>query len=235
MILNYRMKRYQGFLFDADNTLFDYDRAEWEALTATLGAALPGVPREKALASYHEINAGFWRRFEQGTVLLSELKAGRFQALLESLHCDGDADAISSRYLEELSRRAYFLPHAREVIEQLSRSFPLALVTNGIGMVQRGRMARSGIQDRFRALIISEELGIAKPDPRFFHAAVEALAVSPDKLLCVGDNPASDVEGARAAGIDACWYAPRGQTWPGPTEPPAFVISDLREILDLAS
>jgi len=229
------MKRYKGFLFDADNTLFDYDRAETEALTATLGEALPGVPREKALASYHQINDGFWRRFEQGAVTLEELKTGRFQALLESLGRDGDAAAVSSRYLAELSQRAYFLPHAREVIEHLSRTFPLALVTNGISVVQRGRMARSGIQDRFRALLISEELGFAKPDPRFFQAAVEAIAVPPGELLCVGDNPASDIDGARSAGIDACWYAPRRQPWPGPRQPPSMVISDLREILDLAS
>ncbi|MGA2612265.1 MAG: YjjG family noncanonical pyrimidine nucleotidase [Spirochaetia bacterium] len=229
------MKRYRGFLFDADNTLFDYDRAEIEALTETLGGALPGVPLGNALASYHEINAGFWRKFEQGNIGLEELKAGRFRALLDSLGCEGDPEAISLDYLRQLSVRAYFLPHAREVIEELSRAFPLALVTNGIGMVQRGRLARSGIADRFQTLIISEELGIAKPDPRFFHAAVKALSIPAGELLCIGDNPASDIEGARAAGIDACWYAPKGQPWPGPADPPSIVISDLREILDLAS
>jgi 2-haloacid dehalogenase len=235
MIFNYRMKRYKGFLFDADNTLFDYDRAEREALTETLGDAFAGIPLEKTLAAYQEINAGFWRRFEQGTVRLEELKAGRFQALLDALGRDGDAEAISSRYLQELSQRAYFLPHAREVIERLSPACRLAIVTNGIGMVQRGRLARSGIGHHFQALIISEELGIAKPDPRFFEAAVRAISLRPDELLCVGDNPASDIEGARAAGIDACWYAPRRQPWPGPAQPPALVISDLREVLDFAS
>jgi 2-haloacid dehalogenase len=234
-MMNYRMKRYKGFLFDADNTLFDYDRAEVEALTETLGDAFPGIPLEKTLAAYREINAGFWRRFEQGAIRLEDLKAGRFQALLDSLGRNGDAQAISSRYLEGLSRRAYFLPHAREVIEELSRAFALAIVTNGIGMVQRGRIARSGIGHRFQALIISEELGIAKPDPRFFQAAVEAVGLQPDELLCVGDNPASDIEGARAAGIDSCWYSPQGRPWPGPWQPPTLVISDLREILDLAS
>jgi len=229
------MKRYRGFLFDADNTLFDYDRAEMEALTATLGAALPTVPLDKALEAYHEINARFWRRFEQGSVTLEELKSGRFRALLDSLGCDGDPAAISSRYLQHLSSCAYFLPHAQEVVEQLSRTSSLGIVTNGIGMVQRGRLAKSGIAGYFQALIISEELGVAKPDPRFFQAAVQALSLPANELLCVGDNPGSDIEGARAAGIDACWYAPHGQQWPGPGEPPALVIRDLREVLDLAS
>ena len=230
-----QMKRYRGFLFDADNTLFDYDRAEGEALTVTLSAALPEVPLRTALAAYHEINAGFWRRFEQGSTSLAELKPGRFRALLQSLGRDGDPQAISSRYLQELSARAYFLPHAKEVVEELSRSFPLALVTNGIGMVQRGRLAKSGVAGCFRAVIISEELGLAKPDPRFFQAAREAISLPANELLCIGDNPISDIEGARAAGIDACWYAPNGQRWPGPGDPPSLVIRDLREILPLAS
>ncbi len=225
------MKRYRGFLFDADNTLFDYDRAEREALTETLREALPGVFLETALAAYHEINAAFWRRFEQGEIGLAALKPGRFRALFDSLGAGGDETLISTRYLERLSMRAYFLPHAREVVEELSRSASLGLVTNGIGMVQRGRLERSGIGDRFRAIIISEELGMQKPDPRFFRAAIAAMSIPAEELLCVGDNPGSDVAGARAAGIDACWFSPDGRSWPGPGDPPSMVISDLRELV----
>jgi YjjG family noncanonical pyrimidine nucleotidase len=228
------MKRYRGFLLDADNTLFDYDRAEIEALTETLGEALPGVSLQKALECYREINVGFWRKFERGSISLEELKVGRFRTLLDSLGCTGDPGAISSRYLTQLSVRAYFLPHAREVVEELSRTSALVLVTNGIGIVQRGRLAKSGIADCFQALMISEELGLAKPDPRFFQAAVKAISLPASDLLCVGDNPGSDINGARAVGIDSCWYAPSGQQWPGPGDQPSFVIRDLREILRLA-
>ncbi len=229
------MKRYKGFLFDADNTLFDYDRAEREALAETLAEAVPGVPLETALAAYHEINAGFWRRFENGEISLEDLKPGRFRSLLDSLGANADEALVSVRYLRRLSTRAYFLPHAREVVEALARSVPLGLVTNGIGLVQRGRLERSGISHRFRAIIISEELGTQKPDPKFFQAAITAMAIPAEELLCVGDNPGSDVAGARAAGIDACWFAPDGRPWPGPGEPPSLVINDLRELLPLSS
>jgi FMN hydrolase / 5-amino-6-(5-phospho-D-ribitylamino)uracil phosphatase len=72
---------------------------------------------------------------------------------------------------------------------------------------------------------------VAKPDRRFFQAALDALGLPPEELLCVGDNPVSDVGGAQAAGIDACWYAPQGAPWPGPAAAPALVIRDLRELL----
>ena len=79
-------------------------------------------------------------------------------------------------------------------------------------------------------MLISEEIGLAKPDPRFFRAAGEALGLAPADLLCVGDNPVADVAGARSAGIEAWWFSPNGASWPGPGEAPR-VVKALWEIL----
>jgi YjjG family noncanonical pyrimidine nucleotidase len=228
------MKIYRGFLLDADNTLFDYDRAETEALDETLAQGAPAVPRERARAAYRDINAGYWKGFEQGTVTLAALKVGRFSDLLKELCVAGDPSRLSDEYLSRLSRKAYFLPHAREVVRALSRRAKVCLVTNGISEVQRGRLALSGIAPCFSAVLISEELGVAKPDTRFFHAACEALRLPPSELLCIGDAPVADVMGARAAGIDACWYAPSGASWPGPMGAPDCIIRSLKEILKFA-
>ena len=228
------MKTYRGFLLDADNTLFNYDRAETEALDETLAQAVPRVPREKARASYRSINAGYWRRFEQGAVSLEALKVGRFADLLKNLDQEGDAAVLSDAYLSHLSQKAYFLPDAEEVVRALSRRADLCLVTNGISRVQRGRLGLSGIAGCFKAILISEELGVAKPDARFFEAACGALRLSPSDLLCVGDTPAADVQGAQAAGIDACWYAPSGASWPLGDGAPDFIIRSLKELLKFA-
>ena len=230
----YPMKSYRGFLLDADNTLFDYDKAEGEALDETLGETAPLVPREEALAAYRAINAGYWKRFEQGVVTLAALKVGRFADLVRQLGVSGDPRLISNDYLARLGSKAYFLPHARAVVEELSRRAALCLVTNGISRVQRGRLALSGIAPCFTAVLISEELGCAKPDLYFFNAACKALRLPPSELLCVGDNPDSDIAGAHAAGIDACWYAPSGAAWPGPAQAPAWVIRDLEELMRFA-
>ena len=228
------MKTYRGFLLDADNTLFNYDQAEEEALDETLAVAAPLVPREKARASYRSINAGYWKRFEQGAVSLAALKVGRFVDLLKELGLEGDAEVLSDGYLTRLSQKAHFLPHAREVVLDLSRRADLCLVTNGISRVQRGRLGLSGIAGCFTAILISEELGVAKPDPRFFQAACDALHLPPSDLLCVGDTPAADVQGARAAGIDACWYSPSGADWPLGAGAPDYIIRSLKELLKFA-
>jgi 2-haloacid dehalogenase len=235
------MKTYRGFLFDADNTLFDYDRAEREALSETIREMIPGAHLEEALASYKAINAGFWRRFEEGTVSLEELKPGRFRALLEALGAPGalgaqvDPAAVSERYLRTLGEKAYLLPHARETLESLARSASLCLVTNGLASVQHGRLAKAGISGLFTALLISEEIGISKPDPAFFRKAAQALGLPPADLLCVGDSPSTDIRGALASGIDACWYAPNGAEWQEGEPTPQYVIHDLHELEKFAS
>jgi 2-haloacid dehalogenase len=228
------MKTYRGFLLDADNTLFDYDRGEAEALEETCRAAVPRVPFAQAQAAYRRINAGYWKRLEEGAVTFDALKVGRFADLLEELHAPGDPRAVSDAYLSSLSRRAYCLPHARETVQELSRRAVLCLVTNGLSAVQRGRIRASGLEGCFTAILISEEAGCAKPDPRFFQAAVDALRLDPADVVCVGDNPVADIAGAMRAGIDACWCAPRGAPWPGPGAAPPHVIHDLAELVAFA-
>ncbi len=224
------MKIYKGVLLDADNTLFDYDRAEAEALEETLAEAAPGVPRARATESYRTINAGYWKRFEAGELTADALRVGRWADLFRSQGIPGDAARAASDYTTRLSGKAHLLPGAAAVVAELARRARLCLVTNGLSVVQRGRLARSGIAGHFTAVLISEELGIAKPDPRFFRAAAEALDLDPAFLLCVGDNPAADVAGALAAGIDACWFAPAGGPWPGPGAPPLRILRELSEL-----
>ncbi len=235
------MKSYRGFLFDADNTLFDYDRAEREALTETIREMVPSAPVDTVLSLYRPINVAFWRRFEEGAVTLEELKPGRFRELLEALGTSdvlgaaGDPAAMSERYLSVLATKAFLYPHARKTLERLGRKASLGLVTNGLASVQRGRLEKAGIRGLFTAVLISEEIGVSKPDPAFFRMAAEALGLAPADLLCVGDNPKSDIAGARAFGIDTCWYAPEAAAWPLGEPEPLYTIRDLRELARFAS
>jgi 2-haloacid dehalogenase len=227
---------YTGFLIDADNTLFDFDRAERAALLETLAAH--GVKHYPAdiHRRYHAINDQLWREFEAGTITQAHLRTERFARLLEWLppheRAAGIADnaVLSTRYLEALARKGYLRPHAREVLRRLSESVAVVLVTNGIAEVQRGRLAASGIAPRFRSILISGEVGLAKPDPRFFALAMEELMEPREQVLCVGDSPSADIRGGRAAGLATCWVAPRSASYP-PEEPiPDYRISDLREL-----
>ena len=106
----------------------------------------------------------------------------------------------------------------------LAEKFPLALVTNGIASVQNKRFAASPITPYFKAIVISEEVGIAKPDPRIFEPALQKIGVAAADVLYVGDSVSSDMAAARNAGMDFCWLNPGGAPVPD-GHSPAYVIA----------
>ena len=227
-----------AFSLDADNTLFDYDSAEirgahGDSQRRAAGRFLCGdgtrrLPRNQRLAS--------GERLEQGTHLACRAEAGPVpRAPAISGLCRGPAGHFFTIPPGAFGQGVLF-SHAKEVVEEAAPELsPGAGHKRDRDWCSADAWRNPAWRGCFRAVIISEELGLAKPDPRFFKAAREAISLPSDELLCIGDNPASDIEGARAAGIDVCWYAPKGQPWPGPGDPPSLVIRDLAEILPLAS
>lgn len=209
------MQHYRFLLFDADGTLFDFDRCEEEALKAALGAfSCPAGP--EAVQLYHEINAGLWEQFNKGEIDRGALLGRRFVLLCDKLSLPADPDALNREYMNQLSHRAYLLDGAEAVLRTLAVRYRLFIITNGATFTQRGRFAASSITPLFEKIFISEEMGVQKPQKAFFDAVAKDISgFSPDKALVIGDSPSSDIAGAMAAGIDSCWYNPGGTALPG--------------------
>ena len=160
------MPRYDVVLFDADNTLFDFDRSEREALAGLLRAhGLPGGAADVAL--YHKINQGLWDRFDRGEVRREWLVVERFRAFLEAAGRQGDPRQLNREYLRRLGESGHLLPGAYDLCRSLARCCTLAIVTNGVAVAQRGRFERSPLKELIPWLFISEEVGASKPDPAF--------------------------------------------------------------------
>jgi 2-haloacid dehalogenase len=231
-------KTYSAFILDADNTLFDFNRAERAALREALQAnGYSGIPEDTYLL-YHGINDSLWKLFERGGISQEELRIERFRLLLDTLplpnHIDRQPDPqkIGGQYIDSLSEKGYLLPNALYGLQMLSSKVPLVLLSNGIATVQRRRIACSGIADYFRAILISGEVGISKPDPAIFDLAIRTLECAPDRILCVGDSPSSDIRGGSSAGLDTCWFAPPEAVYPTGQPQPTYRISDLRRLPD---
>lgn len=224
--------RYPWILFDADGTLFDYDRAEATALREVWAAA-GLLDTEDLLPTYRSINDALWRRFEAGEVTAGEIKDRRFRDLLRELAVDADPEALGREYRAALARQTHLLPGCEALLERLAERRRLAVITNGLAAVQRPRLRRSPIGRYFQALVISEEVGAAKPDPRIFAAAFRAMGDPPlSDVLVVGDNLAADVGGANAYGVDSCWVNPGGRS-PDDGIVPTWEIRRLDELATL--
>jgi putative hydrolase of the HAD superfamily len=123
------------------------------------------------------------------------------------------------------------LPHLHETLQALRGCrIKLAVVTNGRGLIQGRKVQRLGIRPFLDAVLISEEMGFRKPDPRIFRAALDQLRVEPTAAAFVGDNPDTDVLGARNIGLLSVWR--RDDFWTKPASAD-HVIEDLAELPSL--
>jgi 2-haloacid dehalogenase len=224
--------RYKWLLFDADGTLFDYDKSEAGALTRTFEQFGWRLVPEYA-HTYRQINAQVWKDFEQGKVSQKRLRTKRFELFFEAVHLDADPVLFSKRYLENLAERTDLVDGAEGVVGLLHGKVGLAIVTNGLSDVQRPRLANSAIGNCFAEFVISEEVGVAKPDPRFFDVVFERVGwPAKEVVLVVGDSLTSDIKGGNNYGLDTCWFNPGH-------EPRAldvqieYEISCLGELLDV--
>lgn len=219
--------KYTWLLFDADDTLFDFPRAEANALRWTLESlGLPASPDYFEI--YARCNLAVWKEFERGLLTSLELRAKRFRLFFDEVGITADPETVSPLYLRNLALGTDLLPHAEEVIRFLRPRFHLGLVTNGLADVQRPRLARSALADCFEAVFISEEIGAAKPARAYFDAVFKAIGNPPkSEVLILGDSLTSDMRGGIDYGIDTCWYNPDGKTTDLPV---TFQIASLNEL-----
>ncbi len=223
--------RYNGIFFDADMTLFDFDAGNRIAVNQLLDEV--GYHSPDRFDEYEAVNKGCWAALERGEMNQAELRYIRFRRFFRQYGIDADPDAAADRFLELEAEHALLMPHAEEVARRIAAVKPIALLTNGISSVQRGRLARSPIKDIIVDMIVSDEVGIAKPHPGLFNVALRQLGWHRRETLMIGDGATSDIAGANAAGIDACWLNPAGLPLPKGVHA-EYVVADLRDCVPLA-
>jgi 2-haloacid dehalogenase len=225
------MQPYRWLFFDADGTLFDYERAEAAALAQAFQRYdIPFKP--DWLTAYRGYNQNLWLTFEKGLITPDALKVRRFELLFAAMGVTHSATEFSVVYLDCLAGRSELIDGARDMLDALRPKYRMAVLTNGLQAVQRPRLARSAIREHISDIVISEEIGCAKPAKEFFDAAFARLG-NPSKreVLMIGDNWISDIQGACRYGLDACWFNPGHQ--PRPADPEIKLeVASLRQLTE---
>ena len=200
---------YHWILFDADNTILDFDRSEREALGEALSER--GIPFEDSYHhAYHRINKACWLAFERGELSRDELRVQRFELFLKEIGHRAEAGSFGVSYLQHLSKGSFLIEGAMEQVQRLAKQYRLALVTNGLKEVQRPRIAQSGLGPYFQTIIVSDEIGHSKPNASFFEYTFDQIGHPPkEEVLIIGDNLNADIRGGAEFGIHTCWYNPR--------------------------
>ena len=224
----------RNVLFDLDDTLFDFHKAEKIALTKTLVHF--GIdPTEETLALYSAINAAHWKRLELGEISREEVKVGRYRELFETIGVECDPVKATAYYESMLAIGHYFMPGAPELLEELYGKYRLYIVSNGTAKVQEGRIGSSGIAKYMDGIFISQILGANKPDKQFFDICfAEIPDFSLSETVIIGDSLSSDIKGGINAGITTVWFNPKGIENDNDIKPD-YTIKELSEVPGLLS
>ena len=222
--------KYNVLLADNDGTLLDFDASERVALKEAMDRQ--GVRLDEAREKlYSEINARLWEAFERRETTQAALRVDRFRIFLKEIKSPADAERMSEDFLAALSLRCDEIDGAYDFLREAAARVPVVMITNGISAVQRSRFARSRLTPFFREIVVSEEIGAAKPDPRFIETALARVNADPARTLILGDSLTSDIAAANASHVAGCWFNPKGKKNTTAFSPD-YEIRTLKEALE---
>ncbi|MCJ7839779.1 YjjG family noncanonical pyrimidine nucleotidase [Lederbergia sp. NSJ-179] len=228
---------YKAIIFDLDNTLLNYSKSEWESMQNTVNGH--GVSQsetfdwDKFWRCFQKVNMQYWNDRNKAGHHILEVLEYSFKDTLKELKCDDSvSQVLAGQYWETFCQTCHFEEYAPDLLSYLHGSYKLAIISNGIGEAQRGRLAAGGMDHYFDRLIISDEVGYWKPDKKIFETALKQLDINHTEALFIGDSLRDDYSGSVNAGIDFCFYNPKGI----PLEKgfhPAFTIKSLQEVKEI--
>jgi len=237
------MRPVQALFFDLDETLLDGSGRQ-EAIVRTcrsIASAQPGLDAHRLLEANGKVWQGYWPEVADewtlGVLDGANVSLEVWRRTLRACGCNDDSMARLGRETYSQYRRETLrlFDDVRKLISLLQPRFSLALVTNGASDTQRENLRVLDIEHRFGAVVISGEVGVAKPDARIFRFALHELGVEPENVWHVGDDLNTDVAGAKAASLTAVWLNRGGDPWKEGAPKPDYEIRSLRDLPALLS
>lgn len=205
---------YKVLLFDADDTLFDFQACEKQALHSTF-AKYHIALTSRLLQAFHTLNKTLWDGYEQGRLTREEVVFTRFVQLFQQFHLSADGIQFEKDYQDALAKGHQLMEGAYALLEELKHEYRLFVVSNGVVATQYQRLQDAGLLHFFEHIFLSEEVGSRKPQISFFEPVLQAAKPSEKKeILLIGDSLSSDIAGANRIGIDCVWMNPNKKTAP---------------------
>ena len=227
------MKKIEHVFFDLDHTLWDYDRSSKETLLEIynkFGIRGSEVSENKFLHAFYEINDDLWHRYNVGEIDRNFIKYNRFKSLFSRLRIDSSiAGQASAYFLHHCSVKSYLMPDARTALNYLVARYQLHIITNGFLDSQTNKIKSSGIDKYFRTVVTSECAKARKPSKEIFEYSLTQASAVKENSIMIGDNPKTDIGGARSFGLKTILYDPSQKR----RSLADYTISSLYELLKL--
>lgn len=227
---------YTHIFFDLDHTLWDFDRNSEETLHELYHAhSLPamGVSCVNTFISTYVVNNhALWESYHRGEINKEHLRATRFKKTFSDLGVDaGDlCNVFEDEYLRICPTKTNLFPEVHEVLAYLQERYRLNLISNGFQEATRSKVLVCDLEKYFDNIIISELVGVNKPDPLIYQHALALAGCDKEQCIMIGDSLEADVKGAQDFGMDAIYFNPARKPSPDYVMREVFAIADLKEL-----
>ena len=208
------MTPYRNIFIDLDDTIWDFtanSHIALEVMYRDLDIARIFPDYEVFSANYYAKNSELWQLYHHGKIDKDYLVIERYAHLLRSVGYNDKDNALASRmnayYLNVLAEQTLLVPHAVELLDYLKdKGYNLYILSNGFTEVQQRKLQSAGIDGYFARIVLSEEIGINKPDRRLFDYALQVTDSKAEDTMIIGDNYDADILGAMNAGWGQIYF-----------------------------
>ncbi|MDE6317717.1 MAG: YjjG family noncanonical pyrimidine nucleotidase, partial [Muribaculaceae bacterium] len=203
--------------FDLDDTLYDFMASSHIALREVYdkyGLDHYFADEEDWFEMYHRHNSAMWKLYNAGEITQQKLRYDRFFLPLQEGGVPDDENRrlnplLDKDYLHALGATGLLVPGADRVLRHLKkRGYKIGILSNGFSGVQHQKLRSSGIEPLIDCVVLSDDVGVNKPDRRIYDHALQLSGATPRESVMIGDNPATDIAGAVNAGWNAVLFAP---------------------------
>lgn len=227
-------KNVKHIFFDLDHTIWDFDRNAEETLLElyeTYALKNLGINcAQEFISKYTENNHRLWAKYHLGQITKDTLRAERFSKTFTEL---GVLPAhiphqFEDDYVQLSPQKTNLFEGAEKVLAYLQKKYHLHIISNGFKETTLTKMELSGLNPYFKNVIISEDVGVNKPDKAIFEYALDKAEAQLHESIMIGDSLEADIRGAQNFGMKAIFFNPHKATKPADVD---WQINHLEELL----
>lgn len=230
------MQQYKNLFIDLDDTLYDFSAASQESFRETYD--LLHYNRffksfEHFYSIYEPYNLELWHIYGKGQITKEELNKRRYSYPLEvvGVHDQELADTFCREALGRIPTKNKLIKGAIELLEYLRPRYNLYILSNGFKELQSHKMRTVGIDKYFDALILSEDIGVNKPNRELYEYALQKTASKIEDSIMIGDMFETDIVGAENIGMKQIYFNPKKKDNMSFT--PTYMVTDLLQIKEI--
>ncbi len=234
ILLAYQMIKH--IFFDLDHTIWDFDKNAQETLTELYdqyGLENLGLCScEAFIDTYTENNQLLWADYHMGRITKEVLRAERFHKTFIQLGVapENVPHQFEDDYVRMSPTKKNLFEGSEKVLAYLQEKYTLHIISNGFKETTLTKMNLCDLNPYFSSVIISEDVGVNKPDPAIFEFALEKAAALKEESIMIGDSIEADIRGAQDFGIRAIFFNPLKKEKP---EDVTEQITHLEELMIL--